>query len=393
VFPGTLATVRPLPGLCAYRYTKQYSYSYAQLTGCADDLEQANVRSSPLDNTQANNTRPPARADWQAAVARYQRPDLRRSLWQLANTVLPYGALWYLMVQSLAYSYWLTLGLAVIAGGLLLRIFILFHDCGHGSFFRSRRANNSVGILTGLLVFTPYYQWRHQHAVHHATASDLDRRGVGDIFTLTVREYLGLSRWGQLRYRLFRHPAVLLGLGPLYSFLVTQRFAMPDASRRERVGVYATNVALATGVVGVSMLIGVQAYLLVQLPVMIVAATAGVWLFYVQHQFEDAYWAEHESWDYTAAAIQGSSYLRLPKLLQWFTGNIGLHHIHHLSARIPNYALQRCHDENPQLQAAHVLTIRSGMRTLALRLWDEEARRMISFRQLAARRHLAISAD
>jgi len=326
---------------------------------------------------------PTAASGWQSVVARYQRPELSSSLWQLANTLLPYLALWYLMVWSLAYSYWLTLGLAVVAGGLLLRVFIIFHDCGHGSFFRSRRANDYVGIVAGLLVFTPYYQWRHQHAVHHATASDLDRRGVGDIFTLTVREYLALSRWGQVRYRLFRHPAVLLGLGPLYSFLITQRFTVPGSTRRERTSVHVTNLALAGSVLGLSWLIGLPAYLLIQLPVMVVAATAGVWLFYVQHQFEDAYWAEHEQWDYAAAAVQGSSYLRLPPVLQWFTGNIGLHHIHHLSPRIPNYALQRCHDENPQLQGAHVLTIRSGMRTLALRLWDEETRRMISFGQLA----------
>jgi omega-6 fatty acid desaturase (delta-12 desaturase) len=322
-------------------------------------------------------------AEWRALVAPYQRPDLRRSLWQLANTVGPYLALWYVMLQSLASSYWLTLALAVIAGGLLLRIFIIFHDCGHGSFFRSRRANDCVGILAGVLLFTPYYQWRHQHAVHHATTGDLDRRGAGDIFTLTVREYLALSRWGRLRYRLFRHPAVLLGIGPLYSFLITQRFVVPGSARRERMSVYVTNIALAVGVLGMSALVGFPAFLLVQLPIVVVAATAGVWLFYVQHQFEEAYWAEHERWDFAAAALQGSSYLKLPKVLQWFTGSIGLHHIHHLSARIPNYALQRCHDENPQFQTAHVLTLRTGMQTLSLSLWDEEARRMVSFRQLA----------
>jgi omega-6 fatty acid desaturase (delta-12 desaturase) len=319
-------------------------------------------------------------------VAPYQRPDLRRSLWQLANTFVPFAALWALMLLSLGYAYWLTLALGVLAGGLLLRIFIIFHDCGHGSFFRSRRANDIVGMLAGLLLFTPYYQWRHQHAVHHATAGDLDRRGAGDIFTLTVREYLALPRWGRLRYRLFRHPAVLLGIGPLYSFLITQRFVVPGSARRERLSVYGTNLALAGSLLAMSALIGLRAYLLVQLPIVVVAATAGVWLFYVQHQFEDAYWAEHEGWDYAAAALQGSSYLKLPRVLQWFTGNIGLHHIHHLSARIPNYALQRCHDENPQLQAAHVLTLSSGMRTLSLSLWDEEARRMVSFRQLAATR-------
>jgi omega-6 fatty acid desaturase (delta-12 desaturase) len=288
------------------------------------------------------------------------------------------------MVQSLNWSYWITLGLGVIAGGLLLRIFIIFHDCGHGSFFRSRRANTIVGVLAGILLYTPYFQWRHQHAVHHATNGDLDRRGAGDIHTLTVREYLALSGWGRLKYRLFRNPFVLLGIGPLYSFLITQRFVVPGAARRERLSVYGTNVALVLVISAMSMLIGFREFILVQLPIVVVAATAGVWLFYVQHQFEDAYWAEHEEWDYAAAAMEGSSYLKLPKVLQWFTGNIGLHHIHHLSARIPNYALQRCMDENPQLQAAHVLTISSGMKTLALSLWDEETRQLISFRQLEA---------
>lgn len=304
-------------------------------------------------------------------------------MWQLANTVIPYFLLWYVMLQSLNWSYWLTLGLSVIAGGFLLRIFIIFHDCGHGSFFRSRRANTTVGLLAGLLLFTPYYQWRHQHAVHHATNGDLDRRGSGDIHTLTVREYLARSPWGRLRYRLFRHPLVLLGIGPLYTFLIGQRFVTPGAARRERLSVYGTNVALLVGITAVMLLVGWREYLLVQLPIVVVAATAGVWLFYVQHQFEEAYWAEHAEWDYATAALAGSSYLKLPSVLQWFTGNIGLHHIHHLSARIPNYALQQCHDENPQLQTAHVLTISSGMKTLALSLWDEEGRRMISFRQLA----------
>jgi omega-6 fatty acid desaturase (delta-12 desaturase) len=304
-------------------------------------------------------------------------------VWQLANTVIPYFLLWYVMLQSLNWSYWLTLGLSVIAGGFLLRIFIIFHDCGHGSFFRSRRANTTVGLLAGLLLFTPYYQWRHQHAVHHATNGDLERRGSGDIHTLTVREYLARSPWGRLRYRLFRHPLVLLGIGPLYTFLIGQRFVTPGAARRERLNVYFTNVALVVGVTAAMLLVGWREYLLVQLPIVVVAATAGVWLFYVQHQFEEAYWAEHAEWDYATAALAGSSYLKLPSVLQWFTGNIGLHHIHHLSARIPNYALQQCHDENPQLHAAHVLTISSGMKTLALSLWDEERRRMISFRQLA----------
>ena len=336
-----------------------------------------------MHDTNEGQAATPPRAEWQAIVARYQRPNLRSSLWQLANSVIPYLALWYLALRSLAVSYWLTVVLGVVAGGLLLRIFIIFHDCGHGSFFRSRRANDWVGSLCGLLLFTPYFQWRHDHAVHHATNGDLDRRGHGDIHTLTVREYLALSRWGQLRYRLFRHPAVLLGVGPLFNFLIWQRFTTPDSGRRERLSVYGTTLALLGIIAAMSALVGLRAYVLVQLPILLVAATVGVWLFYVQHQFEEAYWAEHERWDYAAAALQGSSYLKLPAVLQWFTGNIGLHHIHHLSARIPNYALQRCMDENPQLKAAHVLTIRTGMQTLALSLWDEERRRMISFRQLA----------
>lgn len=328
----------------------------------------------------------PTQQDWHAAVAKYQRPQLWHSMWQLINTMVPYVVVWYLMFLSLNYSYWLTLGLAIIGGGLLLRIFIIFHDCGHGSFFESHKANNIVGVITGLLVFTPYQHWRHDHAVHHATTSDLDRRGVGDVYTLTVQEYLDLSWWGQLRYRLFRHPIVMLGFGPLFMFLVAHRFSIPNARKRERRSVHLTNLALLALAITLSFLLGFTQYMLIQLPIILVASTVGIWLFYVQHQFEATYWAEHGTWDYSTAALQGSSYLRLPKVLQWFSGNIGLHHIHHLSARIPNYLLQQCHDENPQFQNVHMLTLRSSMRTLALRLWDEEQKRLISFRQLKAMR-------
>jgi omega-6 fatty acid desaturase (delta-12 desaturase) len=332
----------------------------------------------------AENAVQPTRDEWRAAVAKYQRPSLWRSLWQIINTFIPYVALLYVMYLSLAYSYWLTLGLAVVAGGLLLRIFIIFHDCCHSSFFVSRKANDIVGMIAGFLVFTPYHRWRHEHAVHHATSGDLDHRGVGDIYTMTVNEYRNASRFERLKYRLFRHPIVLLGLGPLYTFLISHRFCRRDSGRKERLNVYATNVALLALLVAMTLTIGLQQYVMIHLPVILVAATVGIWFFYVQHQFEDAYWEHNETWDFATAALQGSSYFKLPKVLQWFSGNIGLHHIHHLSARIPNYYLQKCHDETPLFQNAHIITLGSSLKTLSLHLWDEEQRKMVGFRHLNA---------
>lgn len=322
--------------------------------------------------------------EWRAVVAKYQRPDLRRSIWQILNTFIPYFALWYLMYLSLDYSYWLTLGLALIAGGLLVRIFIIFHDCCHGSFLPSRKANEILGIIAGVLTFTSYHQWRHSHAIHHATSGDLDHRGVGDVYTMTVDEYRNASRFQQVRYRLFRHPLVLLGLGPLYTFLVKNRLCSPHDRRKERHSVYGTNLALLGLLLLGTWIIGLPEFLLIQLPVLLVAATAGVWLFYVQHQFEDAYWEHNESWDFATASLHGSSYFKLPPVLQWFSGNIGLHHIHHLSPRIPNYHLQQCHDETPLFQDVHTLTLRSSVKTLSFHLWDAEQGKMISFRQLHA---------
>jgi omega-6 fatty acid desaturase (delta-12 desaturase) len=319
-------------------------------------------------------------------VAKYQNPSLQRSLWQLANTLLPYLFLLVLMYFSLAYSYWLTLALALPAGGLLTRTFIIFHDCGHGSFFKAQRANNILGTLCGLLVFTPYYQWRFEHAIHHATSGDLDRRGTGDIVTLTVGEYLQLSRAGRFKYRLYRSPFVLLGFGPWFTFLISQRFTNPISRKRERFSVYFTNLFILAVLVVASLTIGIQAYLLIQLPVAFVGGLGGIWMFYIQHQFEGTYWERHEEWDYATAAIRGSSYFKLPKVLQWFTGNIGFHHIHHLSSRIPNYALQRCMEENPQFQEVTTITLWSSLKSLRLNLWDEQQRQLVSFRHLQARR-------
>jgi omega-6 fatty acid desaturase (delta-12 desaturase) len=288
------------------------------------------------------------------------------------------------MYLSLAYSYWLTLALALPAAGLLVRIFIIQHDCGHGSFFKSRKANDYLGSACGLLTLTPYYYWRKSHAIHHATASNLEHRGIGDIYTMTVKEYLQQSQWGRLKYRLYRHPLFLLVLAPAFLFFVLYRFPHPDSKswKRERASVGWTNLAIAAAIALLSLTIGFKAFLLIQLPITLLAATLGTWLFFVQHQFEDTYWAKEGEWDYTLAALKGSSYYKLPRVLQWFTGNIGFHHIHHLSPRIPNYLLEKCHEENPLFQQVVVLTLWSSFKTISLSLWDEDQGRLISFGQL-----------
>ncbi|MFQ5989964.1 MAG: fatty acid desaturase [Candidatus Methylomirabilales bacterium] len=316
---------------------------------------------------------------WQQVVAKYQHPDLRRSMWQVANSIIPYCLLWYVMYRSLEVSYWITLALAVPTAGFLVRIFIIFHDCGHGAFFKSQRANDILGFVTGVLTLTPYHGWRHEHATHHATAGDLDRRGVGDIWTLTVKEYLALPPRKRFEYRLYRNPLVLFIFGPLYLFLITQRFAKRDARKRERDSVYWTNLALGVIVAVMSLTIGLKAIILVQLPTIMIASAAGVWLFYVQHQYEGVYWERHEEWDYVAVALQGSSFYKLPKVLQWFTGNIGFHHVHHLSPRIPNYFLERCHNAVPMFQEVKAITLRPSLKSLAFRLWDEDRHQLVGF--------------
>ncbi len=328
------------------------------------------------DNTSAI---PSGDQSWKAIVARYQKPVLWRSLWQLANSIIPYVALWCLMVWSLDVSYWLTVPLVVLAGGFLVRIFIVSHDCGHGSFFRSRMANDITGTVTGLLCFTSYYHWRWEHSVHHATAGDLDRRGTGDVWTLTVEEYLNASRWKRFAYRLARNPLVLFVIAPLFLFLVLERIPSSKAGKRERYSVYLTNLALALQVAGMCWLIGWKSYLILHLSVLLVAGSAGVWLFYVQHQFEGVYWKRGEEWDYLKAALEGSSFYRLPKVLQWFTGNIGFHHIHHLSPRIPNYNLEKCHKAEPLFQTVKPVTLWSSFRAFTFRLWDEQSHRMVGY--------------
>lgn len=326
---------------------------------------------------------------WRQAIAPYERSSVTRSIWQLINTCVPFFLLWYAAYRSLSLSYWLTLALAIPSGLLLVRIFIIFHDCCHGSFFASRRANEVAGTLTGILTCAPYYQWRHSHAVHHATSGNLDRRGMGDIWTLTVEEYLALTPLRRLGYRLYRNPLVMFGLGPMYVFLMEYRFNRKEAGAKERLNLYMTNLGIVAMAGLLTWAIGWKALLLVHGPAFFVSGLAGFWLFYVQHQFEGTYFETGENWDYLRAALEGSSFYKLPKVLDWFTGSIGFHHIHHLSPRVPNYLLERAHTENPLFQAVPPVTLLASFRSLAFRMWDEDRKRLVGFgyvpRFLAAR--------
>ena len=327
---------------------------------------------------------------WQSTTAPYRASSTARAAVQLCTTILPLGALVALMYAMLDVSYWITLALAVPAAGFLVRTFIIMHDCGHGSFVPSRRANEVIGFITGAITLTPFAQWRRDHALHHASSGDLDRRGHGDVLTLTVDEYLARSRWGRLKYRMYRSPFVLFVLGPIFLLFVRH---LPSAgiarTTKTKVESRATTAAIAAIVLALMLVIGWKAVLLVYGPIILIAGATGNWLFYVQHQFEDAYWEAHEGWDYAEAAIKGASYYRLPRVLEWMTGRIGLHHVHHLDPKIPNYHLRRCHDENGVLQAVTVLTIRESIRTASLKLWDAEHRRMVGFRALRSRRAVA----
>jgi omega-6 fatty acid desaturase (delta-12 desaturase) len=333
----------------------------------------------------SNPVKPQAtRPAWHQAINRYAQPDQRKAIWQLVNTFVPYLGLWVLMVYTVktGVSYWITLGLAVVAAALMVRIFIFFHDCCHGSFFASPRANTVLGYISGIITFTPYHSWRRSHALHHATAGNLDRRGVGDVWTMTVEEYRAAPRKTQIAYRLYRNPLIMFGLGPVGSFLISQRFPPKEAKQRERLSVLVTNLALLAIVVLASLTIGFWTYVLIQLPIIVIGGALGIWLFYVQHQYEGVYWAREEAWDFSTAAFEGSSYYKLPRVLQWFTGNIGLHHIHHLRPRIPNYNLQACYDQVPAMQAVRPLGIRASLASLRMNLWDEAQGDLVSFRSL-----------
>lgn len=319
-------------------------------------------------------------ANFTKNIARYQTPETWKSIWQIINTFVPYIILWVLIVYSLSVSYWLTVPLIVLAAAFLVRLFIIFHDCGHGSFFKSKRANETVGMLFGILAFTPYYKWHNMHMKHHATVGNLDERGVGDVWTMTKAEYLAASKWNRLKYRVYRHPVTMFGVGSLFVFLIQNRLTKKDMQRKEKLNVYFTNLVLVVLFVGMSFLIGFWPFLIIQLSIMYLAAIAGLWLFYLQHQFEDVSWVRKKDWNYREIAIEGSSFVKFPKLLQWFSGNIGFHHIHHINARIPNYKLEKCYRENPVFNQVEPVTFMKSMKTLKLRLWDEQLQKLVGFR-------------
>ncbi len=321
--------------------------------------------------------------EWRKILGPYGGADLRRSLGQILTSIVPFFLFWYAAYRALSVGYWLTLILAVPTAGFVMRLFLIQHDCGHGSFFKSQKVADLVGFWLGVLTLTPYRYWRKTHAYHHAHSGDLDFRGLGDVDTITVSEYNEKPFLGRLRYRLYRNPLVLLSVGGFFVFALKHRYPwdIPKRWKREWASVWKTNAVLLAIVVLLGLTIGLKAALMVHLPVLLVTATVGVWLFYVQHQFEDTYWNEHTDWSYFEAGLQGSSYLELPKLLQWVTASIGIHHVHHLSAQIPNYRLQKCLDENPELQRVTRITLWEGIKTLRLSLWDEDSRRLISFRE------------
>ncbi|WP_062350477.1 fatty acid desaturase [Bacillus kwashiorkori] len=314
-------------------------------------------------------------------IAPYEKADTKASIWQLVNTFVPFIGLWILAYYSLSISYFLTLLCCVVGAGFLVRIFIIFHDCCHQSFFKNRLANKVVGTITGILTLSPYEQWKHSHSIHHATSSNLNKRGTGDVWVLTVNEYMEASPWKKLAYRLYRNPFVMFILGPIYIFLIDYRFNRKGARKKERNNVYLTNISIVLIVTILCLTIGWKAFLLIQLPIFLISGSLGIWLFYVQHQFEDSYFENQEEWDFVKAALDGSSYYKLPKVLQWITGNIGFHHVHHLSPRVPNYYLEEVHNSNETLQDVTTITLASSLRSLKFRLWDEENKTFVGFKE------------
>lgn len=315
-------------------------------------------------------------------VAPFEKSTTKASVWQLINTLVPFFVLWILAYQSLSVSYLLTLAISVVAAGFLVRTFIIFHDCCHHSFFKNRQANKILGMITGVLTLFPYSQWQHEHNVHHATSSNLDKRGTGDIWVLTVDEYMAASFWGKLQYRLYRNPLVMFGLGPIYQFLIKNRFNRKGARKKERINTYLTNLFIVALVGFFCWILGWESFLLVQGPIFLISGSLGIWLFYVQHTFEDSYFEEDQHWEYVKAAVEGSSFYKLPKLLQWLTGNIGYHHVHHLSPRVPNYKLEEAHNSTPPLQNVPTITLATSLSSLKFRLWDEHSKKFVGFKEV-----------
>jgi acyl-lipid omega-6 desaturase (Delta-12 desaturase) len=324
---------------------------------------------------------------WLKLLARYKQPNRGRSVFELAVTVLPLAALWALSWAALSLGWWWGLVLTIPAAGFLVRLFMIQHDCGHGAFFGQRDADDWTGRAISILTLTPYDCWRRAHAMHHATSGDLDQRGIGDIVTLTVAEYQARSAWGRFTYRFYRHPVVLFGLGPAWLFLIQQRlpFGLMRAGATPWISTMVTNLVIAALAVGLIWLIGIVPFLLVHVPIVLIASTAGVWLFYVQHQFEDTHWSEHSDWQFQQAALHGSSYYDLPVILRWFTANIGIHHVHHMSSKVPYYRLPEVLRDYPELKKIGRITLFDSFRGVKLTLWDEGRRKLVSFREALAR--------
>jgi omega-6 fatty acid desaturase (delta-12 desaturase) len=323
-------------------------------------------------------------------VAPFAKSDKKKSIMQIVNTIPPFLVLWFLAYQSLSVSIWLTLPIAVVAAGFVVRMFIIFHDCTHGSFFKNKKANDIVGTITGVLTLFAYEKWKREHSIHHATSSNLDKRGVGDIWVMTIDEYVEASKWRRLAYRLYRNPLVMFGLGPLFLVLISSRFNRKDARKKERNNTYLTNAILVVLYTGIILLIGWQPFLIVQGSIMFIAGALGIWLFYIQHTFEDSYFEEESEWDYVKAAVDGSSYYKLPKVLQWATGNIGFHHVHHLAPRVPNYNLEMAHELTPPLHQATTITIKTSLASIRYRLYDPKHKTFVSFKDV---KHLLKSAS
>jgi omega-6 fatty acid desaturase (delta-12 desaturase) len=316
--------------------------------------------------------------------APYDQPVLAKSIWQLVNTFIPFGICWAAAYFSLAIHVALSLVFSVVTGFLLLRIFIIFHDCCHRSFFKRRAANEWLGFITGVLTFTPYEQWKNTHATHHATSGNLDKRGTGDIWTVTLREFSAMPRWKKMLYGMYRNPLMMFFVGPIYIFLLDYRVNRKQASQKERWNTYLTNLGIVLLMTALCFVFGWQAVLLVQIPIFMISGMAGIWLFYVQHQFEQSYYEASDAWTYKQAALQGSSFFHLPKWLHWLTGNIGYHHIHHLNPRVPNYHLPLLFRNNAELREVPTITLKNSFATLRLRFWDEQAKKMVGWREWRA---------
>ncbi len=314
-------------------------------------------------------------------IAPFEQPNAKNSVQQLLNTLVPFFLLWFLSYKSLSISYFLTIALCVAASGFLVRIFIIFHDCCHHSFFRNRTANKILGTICGFITMFPYSRWQHEHSVHHATSSNLDKRGTGDIWMLTVEEYVSASSMKKMQYRLYRHPFVMFVLGPIYIFLFKNRFNRKGARLRERFNTYLINIGIAAVIAALCWAIGWESFLMVEGPIFFLSGSAGIWLFYVQHTFEDSYFEGDKEWEYVKAAVEGSSYYKLPKVLQWLTGNIGYHHVHHLSPRVPNYKLEEVHKQTLPLQNVPTITLKTSISSLKFHLWDEHEKKFVGFKE------------